>query len=486
LGVPLLLRRADAEVTPELVSLGELDPLVELLEKTPREKCPELVAGRMRHGTSYRQWMAALFLAAVRNVNPRPPGFALHSVFVIHSAHVLAQEAPADARLLPLFYSLDNFKAAQERDARASGGDWSMAPLKGSVPAGGRAASELRAAMEAWDMERAERAAAGMARHGSAADAFAMLYEYGARDYRNIGHKAIFVANAARTLDAIGWQHAEPVLRSLALGLLDFGTERSVNGYAFEDQCYLTNRKLVRERLAKLPAAWARTDLDESVTRSVVEAIRTSSPEEASEHAMQALEKGHSAGAIWDAVHLAAAELRMRCGPGAAIVGLHAVTSANALHYGWLAARDSAARLLHLLQAAGWMTQFRHWSQTRQENLGGARILDLKPSEESATPSAILAAIGENLETAGALAMAVGRDSAGRRALSSALIRETAAKADEVHYYKYQAAIVEDTELVNQRWRPHMSAASVWYAKSSSAKPPVWLDRSKEALGVSG
>jgi hypothetical protein len=31
---------------------------------------------------------------------------------VIHSAHVISLEAPADSRLLPLFYALDNFKTA--------------------------------------------------------------------------------------------------------------------------------------------------------------------------------------------------------------------------------------------------------------------------------------------------------------------------------------------------------------------------------------
>ncbi len=44
---------------------------------------------------------------------------------------------------------------------------------------------------------------------------------YGARDFREIGHKEIYVANSFRTLETIGWHHAEPVLRSLAYGLLD-------------------------------------------------------------------------------------------------------------------------------------------------------------------------------------------------------------------------------------------------------------------------
>src|SRR5207247_8392003 len=49
--------------------------------------------------------------------------------------------------------------------------------------------------------------------------------DLGARDFREIGHKAIYVANSFRTLEAIGWQHAEPVLRSLAMALLDRGSD---------------------------------------------------------------------------------------------------------------------------------------------------------------------------------------------------------------------------------------------------------------------
>ena len=50
---------------------------------------------------------------------------------------------------------------------------------------------------------------------------FEIFARYGARDFRDIGHKAIYVANSFRTLEVIGWQHAEPVLRSLAYALLD-------------------------------------------------------------------------------------------------------------------------------------------------------------------------------------------------------------------------------------------------------------------------
>src|SRR5689334_12227772 len=180
---PLLLSRSEAEVTADVVRFRpEIEPLVSLIENTPREKCAEMAVEQLRRGVSYRQMLAALFLAGVRNVNPRPPGFALHCVFVIYSSHLISLEAPADSRLLPLFYALDDFKAAQERDAKAPAGDYTMRAIRGPLPSPDRAASELTSAMEAWDMERAERAVVSLVRNRSASEIFAMLWRYGARD----------------------------------------------------------------------------------------------------------------------------------------------------------------------------------------------------------------------------------------------------------------------------------------------------------------
>src|SRR5436190_13863072 len=121
---PTLVSRSQAEVTPEITTFSpEIEPLVALIERTPRDKCAAMVAAQFKAGVSYRELMAALFLAGVRNINPRPPGFALHSVFVIHAAHLISLQAPVDSRLLPLFYALDIFKSSQERDASAKTGD---------------------------------------------------------------------------------------------------------------------------------------------------------------------------------------------------------------------------------------------------------------------------------------------------------------------------------------------------------------------------
>jgi len=57
---------------------------VRLIEDTPREKLLEEVAARIKKGLSYREVLAGLLLAGVRNVQPRPSvGFKFHAVLVV-------------------------------------------------------------------------------------------------------------------------------------------------------------------------------------------------------------------------------------------------------------------------------------------------------------------------------------------------------------------------------------------------------------------
>jgi hypothetical protein len=488
LAAPCLLSRADAEITPEVMKFRpEIEPLVGLIERTPREKCAEMAVEQLRGGVSYRQFLAALFLAGVRNINPRPPGFALHCVFVVHSAHLISLEAPADARLLPLFYVLDDFKVSQERDARQPAGDYTMRDIRGSLPSAERAAAELSSAMEAWDPERAERAVVTLARHRTGGEVFNLLWRYGARDYRNIGHKAIYVANACRTLHAIGWQYAEPVLRSLVLSLLDFGRQQQMNGYALDDQCYVGNLKRLKEAASRLSDAWAAENPDPAATRRIVATIRESTPDEACAEVVGQLVKGKVRPApVWDAVHLAAAELRMRARGSAALASIHAVTSANALHYAYLTAPDPQDRLLLLLQAVGWIGQFRTWAGTRPDSLRPLQITDMEPGADSAPLeqglSETFAGIPSKPDASAARVFRLARDLPARQAFLAGALRLASAKADEVHYYKYLAALIEDVPLVSPEWQPHLLAAMVYYLKGANDPEPVPSKRAREAL----
>lgn len=477
---PILLTRAQAQVTPDLFRFRpELEPLVALIERTPREKCPEMAVEQLRRGVTYRQFLAALFLAGIRNVNPRPPGFALHCVFIIHSCHLLGLEAPPDARLFPLFFALDDFKKAQERDAKAPVGDYTMNALTGPLPSPAKAAAEFQAAMEAWDMDRAERAITVLARTRSVPEIFEILWPYSTRDYRNIGHKAIYSANALRTLHTIGEQHAEPVLRSLVLALLDFGKDRKVDGYLFEDQCFPANQKRAAATFAKLPDTWTSGPSLPTTVTSILTGLRESPVEDLCADVAARLVKGQAtAASVWDAVHLAGAELQMRVPKNRRITGIHTVTSGNGLHHCYLAAADARTRYLILLQAVGWIAQFRTQIDAGKDAPRKLIITDLERAA-TATPLANLPA---DSDSAAAQVLRFAPDLPTREAFQSQAIRLTVTRADEVHYYKYLASLLEDVPLLSPQWQPHLLASSVFYLKSPTDPEPPTIKQAREAL----
>src|SRR5438094_6780701 len=141
----------------------EMEPLVRFLEATPRERLLEEVAARIKRGLSYPELLAALLLAGVRNIQPRPVGFKFHAVLVVNSAHLASLASPDSDRWLPIFWALDYFKSAQAQTEQESG--WRMKPVdEAKVPAARKSRQAFIDAMNNWDEEAAEAAVAGLAR----------------------------------------------------------------------------------------------------------------------------------------------------------------------------------------------------------------------------------------------------------------------------------------------------------------------------------
>src|SRR5213075_1549297 len=152
---------------PKLVQLHpEIEGLVRLLEDTPRERVLEEVAQRIKHGTTYREIVAALMLAGVRGIEPRPVGFKFHAVLVVNSAHIASLSAADRDRWLPLFWAIDNYKVSQARNAQE--GDWRMTAIADTdLPSPENTVRDFRAAMDNWETERVDRATAQLSRIGS-------------------------------------------------------------------------------------------------------------------------------------------------------------------------------------------------------------------------------------------------------------------------------------------------------------------------------
>src|ERR1041384_5088887 len=129
-----LVSAAETRLDPHIVRFSpEIEPLVRLLEDTPRENLLEEIGARIRRGLSYRELLAALLLAGVRNIQPRPVGFKFHGVLVVNSAHLASLASPDTDRWLPIFWAIDAFKNSQARDVQE--GDWAMGAVdKSAIP----------------------------------------------------------------------------------------------------------------------------------------------------------------------------------------------------------------------------------------------------------------------------------------------------------------------------------------------------------------
>ena len=116
-----------------------------LLEETPRDRLLEEVADRIRRGVSYQELLAALLLAGVKNVEPRPSvGFKFHTVLVVNSAHLASMASPPEHRWLPIFWALDYYKSAAARDVEERG-DWTMSAVdESALPPAHRARRAFR------------------------------------------------------------------------------------------------------------------------------------------------------------------------------------------------------------------------------------------------------------------------------------------------------------------------------------------------------
>src|SRR5262249_488664 len=259
---------AEAKLAPNTVRLEpEIEPLVRLIEKTPRDRLLEEVGNRIQKGLSYRELLAALLLAGVKKVEPPPSGgFEFHCVLVVNSAHLASLASPAEHRWLPIFWALDYYKSAEAQDVKERG-DWTMSAVdEKSVPRAHKAREAFTRAMDNWDEQAADAAVAGLARSAGANEIYELFFRYGMRAFRSIGHKADYEANSRGALQCIGWQHAEPVLRSLAYALLSHDGDNPAKRDDDADRPYRHNLELAK----RIRPTWQEGKLDKAATTDLL------------------------------------------------------------------------------------------------------------------------------------------------------------------------------------------------------------------------
>jgi hypothetical protein len=472
---------ADVKATPAVVPLGpDVEPLVRLIEDTPREKLLEAVGAKVHDGTSYGRLLGALLLAGVRGIKPRPVGFQFHAVLVVNSAHLASLAAPDSDRWLPLFWALDNYKSSQATN-KAKNAGWMMPPVAESkLPSAAQARKRFVEAMDRWDEEGADAAVAALVRNAGAAEVIELFWRYGARDFRDIGHKAIFAANSWRALQTIGWRHAEPVVRSLASALLEHEGANPADRDADQDRPGRENVK----RAAKVRGDWFQGKDTPSASADLLATLRSASPSDAAEKVVEMLNKEVSPASVWDGLFLRAGEMLMQQ-PG--IVGLHCVTSANALHYAYTASGNDETRRLMMLQCASFLTMFKQAMTQRGKLEESLKIDTLEKGELKETGAGAVEEImadvhKDNAAAARKVLALMDRKDGAPEGLMTAARRLIFLKGTDSHDYKFSSAALEDYYNATPAWRARFLASSVFWLKGSGDKDNDLVKRARAAL----
>lgn len=468
----------DAAGKPGGVQLrSEIAPLVKLIEDTPRNRLLEVIAEKIKKGTSYREILTALQLVGVINVEPRPSvGFKFHTVLSVNSCHLASLSSPPEYRWLPIFWALDNYKSAAATDVKERG-NWRMGGVdESAVPAPHKAAEAFESAMAKWDVPAADAAVIGLARSASANEVYEMFFRLGARDFRSIGHKAIFVANSYRALQCIGWEHAEPILRSLAYALTMYDGGNPVDSDHEADRPYRINSR----RVSDIRADWRDGAIDTDATREMLATLRTANYDEASAKVVELLNKGAGPQSLWDALLVGAGELVMR---QPSIVGLHASTTTNAMAFAFRTAASDETRRLLMLQNASFLTMF------RDALSGRGKVKDLtvddlaSAAKTGAELDSVFSSIGGRGNSASENALGWLKQSGSAQDLVDAARVLVYLKSNDAHDYKFSSAVLEDYDHVSPQWRDLYLATNVNLLQRSNQRDSGLVDRTRAAFG---
>ena len=453
--------------------------LMSLLIDTDRDRLLERLVARIRDGLGYPALLGAIADASARQIRPYPHvGFKYHAFMVLQAVHRTTRLGRPQDRWLPVLWAADVFKGSQAAEQRL--GNWALGPVpEHRLPAAHKAEGAFQDAMERWDPEAADAAVVGLARSVPRDRLFALLFRYGARDFRAIGHKAIAVANCYRLLGVVSPEHTEPMLRSLVLALLNHeGEPNPVDGDLAPDRAWRHNLPLANQMKAPVEPE---SEGGNRAVFGILDVMREGSDEDAGRAMLAGLEQGVPEQQLWTAVFLAAGDLMLK---QSGIISVHANTSVNAMHLAYRHAGDPGTSRLILLQAAAFLPLFRGLLGSERRSLRIDTLEALDQDEDSGS------ALDDIFAT-----VSVDRVDAARKTLDylaargaeppfMSLARQYVVDRNTgYHDYKFAEAAFENAAGMESPWREPYLAASVLYLNGSNDKPNETIARARSLLG---
>ena len=442
--------------------------LLDWLEQSRREDIPRDATRLIRSGLRYEDLLTALCLAAVRNVQPYPDvGYKYHAVMVLRSIHSATAQLPAADRWLPVVWATDYFKDAQAQERAASG--WRLPARPGASGENRQAMRrDLISALDNWDRDAADAAIVSYAQAAQPDEVFSVLFEYGARDLRAIGHKAIAVSNAHSLVTLLGGAHAEPLLRSTVAALQNSeGGPDPAHHNLRPDRPWRANQR----RLGAIPRSWKQGHADAGARRELRAALYQESAEEVGAVVVALLQQGIAPETIWQVLFNTAAELLMR---QPSIVVLHAQTTANALNYAYRVCSDARTQQLMLLQCAAFVAMFRTLVNARPQDFSLDTLQPLPPAAGGADALTEIfadASAGQRVQAA-RKCLGYLQSGGGAEAFIATARHHLVYNAEEAHDYKFSEAVFDScSQVADADWRRQFLAAGMAYFRGSTERP---------------
>jgi hypothetical protein len=268
------------------------------------------------------------------------------------------------------------------------------------------------------------------------------------------------------------------VLRSLAFALLKHDGKNPAKEDLEPDRPGRKNLERVRK---EVPPRRSSDGVAPGVTVELVKALRTATADEMGAEAGALTNRGVLPRFVWDGLFLGAGELLMRQ-PG--IVGLHTLTTLNALHYAARTTGDAELRKFLLLQGASFLPMFRE-AMTSRGKVGDAKVDELRPRDERKEylVKDVYGELSRDREAAARTAFQLLQsDPAAAKELTDEARRLIFLKGNDSHDYKFSSAVLEDAAHVSPAWRSHFLAASLFWLKGSDAPDSPLVKRTRAAL----
>ena len=331
--VELGLAPAMADDGREALTFGELEPLVCLMQETPKERLLPLLVDRLRSGTDLKRLVAGAALANARTFGGEDY-IGFHTMMAMSPAYHMAQELPAERQALPVLKVLyRNTSRIQDTGGRKAE---VLHPVQAAA-AGVVTGEAMRDAGRRKDTGAAEGMFAA-AVHSSPKEALDELL-LTVRESIDV-HRVVLPYRAWALLDVVGMDHAHTMLRQSVRFCLQAESARN----ATWDEPEKLLPKLL-EQYHLLDRKPGERSGDDAWVEELSKTIYRSDAAHAAEAAAAALADGFAPSSVGAAVSLAANQLVLRDPgrpanqetPGKPIgsvhgdsVGVHACDSVNA------------------------------------------------------------------------------------------------------------------------------------------------------------